>query len=84
MSRGPSPSIETREILRFFVESPDPGFTANEVADEFDKTRQWADNRLKTVEEEEGYISSKNPGGGAKFYWITTAGKAYLADTRES
>ncbi len=83
MSRGPDPSVTTREILRFFVESPDPGFTAAEVGDEFEKSRQWADNRLKSLESE-GYLESKNPGGRARFFWISTGGEQYLAETRDS
>lgn len=81
MPRGPDPAVHTRAILQFFVESPDPGFTAREVADEFEMSRQWADKRLKALEEQE-YINSKNPGGRARFYWITTTGEQYLADTR--
>lgn len=83
VSRGPDPSVTTREILQFFVESPDPGFTATEVGEEFDKSRQWADNRLKSLEDEE-YLISKNPGGRARFFWISTAGEQYLAETREN
>jgi hypothetical protein len=41
--------VSAVRILRFMVEHPDPGFTANEVATEFDKTRQWADHRLKKM-----------------------------------
>lgn len=82
MTRGPEPSVSIREVLVFFVESPDPAFTAQELADEFEKTRQWADRRLKQLKED-GYLESKNPGGRARFYWITTAGEQYLAETRD-
>jgi DNA-binding MarR family transcriptional regulator len=68
-------------VLVFFVESPDPGFTARELGEEFEKTRQWADQRLKQLKDE-GLLESKNPGGRSRFYWITTAGEQYLADTR--
>ena len=81
MTRGPEPSVSTREVLLFFVESPDPAFTAQELADEFEKTRQWADHRLKQLKDE-GYLGSKNPGGRSRFYWITSSGEQYLADTR--
>jgi predicted ArsR family transcriptional regulator len=82
VTRGPDPSVSTREVLSFFVESPDPAFTAQELADEFEKTRQWADRRLKQLTDD-GYLERKNPGGRAQFYWITTAGEQYLADTRD-
>jgi len=81
VTRGPDPSVSKREVLEFFVESPDPAFTAQELADEFDKTRQWADQRLKQLKDD-GCLESKNPGGRARFYWITTTGEQYLADTR--
>jgi predicted transcriptional regulator len=64
------------------VQSPDPAFTAKEIAEEFDKSRQWADNRLKSMESD-GYLKSKNPGGRAKFYWVSDPGKQYLHETRD-
>lgn len=81
--RGPDPEADTRSLLQFFVESPDPGFTAQEVADEFDKTRQWADNRLDDLVDE-GLLDSKNPGGRSKWFWITPAGREYLRETRDT
>jgi DNA-binding MarR family transcriptional regulator len=82
VTRGPDPAVSVRDVLSFFVESPDPAFTARELADEFDKTRQWADNRLKQLEDDD-LLASKNPGGRARFYWITIAGEQYLAETRD-
>lgn len=78
---GPNKAASNREVLLHFVQHPDPAFTVRELAEEFDKTRQWADNTLKELEAQE-FLKSKNPGGGAKFYWVTEAGKKYLADTR--
>lgn len=79
---GPDQAVSNREILLFFVETPDPAFTAKEVAKEFEKTRQWADNLLEDLTDS-GLLKSKNPGGGSKFYWITEDGKYYLAKTRD-
>jgi len=56
------------------VSHPDPGFTANELGDEFGKTRQWADKQLKKLEAN-GLVTSKNPGGRSKWYWPTTKGR---------
>lgn len=81
MSRGPSPDVDVRDILLFLVQSPDPAFTAKEVADEFDMSRQWADNRLKSMESDD-LLASKNPGGRSRFYWITDDGKEFLHETR--
>jgi len=78
---GPNKAASNREVLLHFVQDPDPAFTARELAEEFDKTRQWADKTLKELERE-SYVKSKNPGGGAKFYWVTEAGKEFLRDTR--
>jgi len=82
MARGPDPDVSPREILLYMVQSPDPAFTANEIAGEFGKSRQWADNRMKSLEKDE-YVQSKNPGGRSRFYWITEKGKEYLRETRD-
>jgi predicted transcriptional regulator len=63
------------------VQNTDPGFTAREIAEEFDKTRQWADNRLKTMADD-GLLESKNPGGRARFYWPSRDGLQLLEDER--
>jgi predicted transcriptional regulator len=65
------------------AQHPDPAFTAREIADEFEKTRQWADNRLKQMESD-SYLHSKNPGGRARFYWISHEGKERLRDERSN
>lgn len=82
MSPGPDPAATPREILLFMTQSPDPAFTAAEIADEFDKTRQWGDQQLKKLESDD-LVQSKNPGGRARFYWITPAGQQHLIDTRD-
>ena len=81
MTRGPDPDVSPREILLFMVQSPDPAFTAAEVGDEFGKTRQWADNRLKSLEED-NLLRSKNPGGRSRFYWVSELGMMHLEETR--
>ena len=78
---GPNKAVSEREVLLYFVQDPDPAFTVNELASEFERTRQWADNILSDMESD-GLVSSKNPGGGAKFYWVTESGKRYLRETR--
>jgi predicted HTH transcriptional regulator len=80
--RGPDPEVTPAAILRFMVEHPDPGFTAVEVAEEFDKSRQWADNRLKVMVDD-GLLHSKNPGGRARWYWPSSAGKELLRESRD-
>jgi DNA-binding MarR family transcriptional regulator len=82
MTRGPDPSVSTLELLSFFAESSDPAFAAKEVANEYDKTRQWGDRRLKEIEEM-GYLKSKNPGGRARIYWLTEAGELRLSEEND-
>jgi len=65
------------------VEHPDPGFTANEVAAEFDKTRQWADHRLKKMADAD-LVEVKKGGHRSKWYWVSAEGKQLLRDNRES
>lgn len=81
MSRGPDPEVSAREILLYFVQSADAGFTANEVAEEFDMSRQNADHRLKRLEDR-GLVKSKNPGGRARFYWPSEEGRQFLEEAR--
>ena len=83
MPSGPDPAASPREILLFMVQSPDPAFTASEVGDEFDKTRQWGHQQLQKLESSE-YVDSKNPGGNSRFYWVTDEGRQYLSETREN
>jgi len=82
MPRGPDPDVSDRRILLYMVQSPDPAFGANEIADEFGNTRQWADRRLRKMEDS-GLLNSKNHGGSAKFYWPSESGKEYLHKTRD-
>ena len=82
VTRGPDPEISAVEILRFMVEHPDPAFTAKEVSGQFEKTRQWADNRLKAMEGD-SLLESKNPGGRSRFYWPSPEGKQKVWDERE-
>jgi predicted transcriptional regulator len=64
------------------VQAPAPAFTAREIGDEFDKTRQWAHQQLQNLEDE-GLLESKNPGGNSRFYWVTKAGNEFLSGTRQ-
>ena len=79
MTRGPDPAVSAAEILFVIIREDDPAYTANEIAEEFDRTRQWADNRLKSMEED-GLLESKNPGGRARFYWETDNGTELLME----
>lgn len=83
VTRGPDPDVPARDILQFFEKSSDPGFTAREVADQFDKTRQWADNRLDDLVSA-GYLDSKNPGGRSKWFWITPSGLQLLRGNNDT
>jgi len=80
MPPGPDPDVTAREILLFMVQSTDPGLTAQEIAEEFDKTRQWGGQRLRKLDDR-GLVNSKNPGGNARFYWVSDEGKDHLQKT---
>jgi len=75
--------VSAVEILRYMVEHPDPGFSATEMAEEFDKTRQWADHRL-TKMHEDGLLNIKKGGQRSKWFWPSAAGKQLLRDEREN
>lgn len=82
MTRGPDPAVSPVEILRFMVEHPDPGFSATEVGEEFGKTRQWADNRLDVMHEND-LLHRKKGGQRSKWFWPSDQGKRTLQEARE-
>jgi predicted transcriptional regulator len=65
------------------VEHPDPGFSATEVGEEFDKTRQWADSRLDMMCEN-GLLRKKKGGQRSKWFWPCEKGKRTLREARAS
>lgn len=68
------------DILRVFVQSPDPVLYAQEIADLFDKSDEWARNRLEELIDE-GYLNAKKPGHKSRVYWITEDGHRRYADS---
>jgi predicted transcriptional regulator len=76
MPPGPDPQIPTEDILRVFVESPDPAFVAREIAAELDCTPQGARNRLETLVES-GWLAAKRPGQRTTIFWLTDKGHRF-------
>ncbi len=58
VTRGPEREQSNLDILRLFVESPDPVLFAQEVSDEFGKSDEWARGRLRELIEA-GYVNAK-------------------------
>lgn len=56
-------------IENYIRNSPDPGFVVQEIADEFDITKETARNRLERLVEE-GRINRKKPTKRAVFYYV--------------
>ena len=55
---GRKPEVEDREILEQFVQSDEPAFGANELAELVDMSRQGVDYRLRDLQEK-GLVASK-------------------------
>ena len=79
---GRKPEVEDREILEQFVESGEPAFGANELAEMVDMSRQGVDYRLRDLEEE-GLVASKIVSRD-RIWWITDKGLAHLGEPESS
>lgn len=76
---GPDPKVDAESILAVFVVRADPAFTAIEIANELDYTRQGVRNRLDALTEQ-GLLRSKSPGERTRIYWISEEGHQYYYD----
>ena len=76
---GPDPDVSDVDILRVFVESPEPAFIASEIAAETDMTRQGVRNRLQQLHDD-GWLATKQPGERTRLWWLTPAGHRYYSE----
>ena len=83
MPRGPDREYSNRDILRYFVQTPDPVLFVSEVAEKFDKSGEWARKRLNELVEN-GYLNKKKPGRRSVVYWITPEGHSYWAENSDT
>jgi DNA-binding MarR family transcriptional regulator len=77
---GPDPDVSAVDILRVFVERPDPAFIGSEIAAEIDMTRQGVRNRLEQLHDD-GYLATKRPGERTRIWWLTPAGHRFYASS---
>lgn len=78
---GRPPTVTDKEILEFFIESPDPFLTTVEVGELAEMSQQGAYNRLEDLENG-GYVRSKSM-GNARGWWITQAGRELVRNTKK-
>lgn len=83
MPRGPDPEIDELDILRVFLSSSDPAFTAGEIAAELDVTDEGARHRMNKLVDR-GLLEKKKPGQRTVIYWITDKGLQHYVDTTGS
>jgi predicted ArsR family transcriptional regulator len=76
MAGGRKETVSDDEILRLFVETPDPILSTAEVADELDFSKTGARDRLYQLVEE-GLLEYKRVGNSPAF-WLTTKGENLL------
>lgn len=77
MTAGREVSVDDKEILEVFEESPDPFLFTGEVADGIDFSTRGTLNRLHELAEK-GLIDTKRS-GKVPGWWLTDRGRAYLA-----
>ena len=83
MSRGPDPKIDAISILSIVLASPDPAFTAAEIAGELDVTSEGARHQMNRLVDA-GYLEKKKSGHRTVIYWPTQAGlEHYVEATSE-
>lgn len=76
---GPPPKVSDREMLEIIRLHPDAVVTASDVAEETEYTSENVNERLKNLSER-GLLRKKKVGSAAAVYWLTDAGKQYIAD----
>jgi predicted transcriptional regulator len=81
MTAGRKPTVSDYEILEIFVFSTDPFLHPTEIVDKVAiDSRQGVYKRLDDLEER-GLLDSKKA-GGARNFWITADGRAYVEENR--
>jgi len=79
MARGPDPKIDAISILRVVLASPDPAFTAGEVAAELGVTSEGARHQMDRLVDA-GYLHKKKAGRRTVLYWPTDAGLTHYVE----
>jgi DNA-binding MarR family transcriptional regulator len=74
---GREPKQSDGEVLELLIQSPDPAHFTTEVAELLDMTQQGAYSRLSKLESK-GYVRGKTE-KNARVWWVTTAGRDYVA-----
>jgi len=82
MSRGPDAEIKPITILSVMLASPDPAFTAAEIADELPFTNEGVRHQMNRLVDA-GYLDKKKAGHRTVLYWETQAGVEYYVDACE-
>lgn len=74
-------TVRDEEILAVFTESSDPALDTQEIADAIGMTKPGASKRLHKLVDK-GYVGTKKF-GSARGWWLTDAGREYLAEDDE-
>jgi len=76
---GPNPSDDDVDVLRYFVESPDPVLFASELAEPMDMTTEGVRHRLNNLVDA-GHLHTKKPGHRTRVYWLSREGREFYAE----
>lgn len=82
VSRGPSRDDSFADILEVMVLTPDAAYFASEIADRFDKSDQWARDRLTELDDR-GLVERKDGGTRSTMWWPTDAGRQHVVSARD-
>lgn len=82
MKPGPDPDPPHEEVLKMFALSPKPALAATDLDDAMEMTDEGVRKRLKKLEKC-GYLKSAPAGERTQIYWLTDAGREFLAESLE-
>jgi predicted transcriptional regulator len=77
---GRRPTISDEEILAHIRDAPAPFLFSTELAELIDMSQQGAFSRLQDLEQAGLVCGKTSPGGGARAWWLSTAGHSRLRD----
>jgi uncharacterized protein YigA (DUF484 family) len=67
MPRGKQ-TVDDDDIIQWMADHPDPFVRADELAEAFNHTRQWAHSRLQDLHKEQAV--KKKSGARSAIYWL--------------
>lgn len=77
MPAGRPRRVSNEEILRTFIDRPEPVSKIDDVVPHVDLTKSGLYKRVQELLEL-GYLDSKSTGSSGKVYWVTEQGQEFV------